>query len=428
MDYPAEVFDQVQLLFNATGFNDHQLHCVLRLESSLDAALLKKAVISSIEAIPILGTRYINGEKPYWTSIDPGRFGEALVITRTEQAFEDIAASRVDEGRGPQIKVCYLDSNPFAIAIIMNHMVCDAAGFKEYLYFLCNIYSEMLVKPGFRPAKIVGNRSIRGVLGTIGLGAKLKSLLSQSRENNLAGTHRFPLSQGGEVRPLILTRKIGKRRINALRAYCRERHATLNDAVLTSYYRCLFRRLSLSFGGEVNIPVMVDMRRYLAQIKGFTALTNLSSTVITRLDHKSEEHFEDTLNRVKSMMDEKKASNIGLNAFIKLELLYRLLGNRKANGLLKTSLKNPLICMTNVGILDRNRLCFGDLHPYDAFLCGSIKYKPHFQLAMSSYEDELTLSTNLYGNVTDRDRIISFFNEIEEELFIWGRESGAGNG
>ena len=74
--------------------------------------------------------------------------------------------------------------------------------------------------------------------------------------------------------------------------------------------------------------------------------------------------------------------------------------------------------MTNMGILDSARLRFGNLHPHDAFLCGSIKYKPHFQLAMSSYEDELTLSTNLYGSTRDRDRILVFLEEIEEQLSI----------
>ena len=43
-------------------------------------------------------------------------------------------------------------------------------------------------------------------------------------------------------------------------------------------------------------------------------------------------------------------------------------------------------------------MSFGDLRPYDAFLCGSIKYKPYFQLAMSSYDGQLTLSVNLYGS------------------------------
>lgn len=72
--------------------------------------------------------------------------------------------------------------------------------------------------------------------------------------------------------------------------------------------------------------------------------------------------------------------------------------------------------MTNVGILDPGAMAFGNLRPNDAFLCGSIKYKPYLQLAMSSYDGQLTLSANLYGSAVDRDRICSFLDEIEAEL------------
>jgi NRPS condensation-like uncharacterized protein len=129
MDYTAEIFDQVQLLFDVTGFHDHQLHCVLKFESGHDAGVLKKAIVSSIEAIPILGSRYVDGGRPRWTSLDPDNFGEAFVIARTETELEEFVVSRVDESRGPQIKVCMLDSRPLTVALTMNHMVCDAAGF-----------------------------------------------------------------------------------------------------------------------------------------------------------------------------------------------------------------------------------------------------------------------------------------------------------
>jgi NRPS condensation-like uncharacterized protein len=186
--------------------------------------------------------------------------------------------------------------------------------------------------------------------------------------------------------------------------------------MLTAYYRCLFQRLSLSSGKELRVPVMVDMRRYLEETGEFKSLSNLSSTVITRLEFKPEEGFEGTLGRVKAIMDEKKGSDIGLNGFIKLKLVYQIFGNRIANRLLRSSLKNPLICMTNVGILDSELLSFGGLRPRDAFLCGSIKYKPHFQIAMSSYDGELTLNSNLYGSISDRECVLSFFDEIEAEL------------
>jgi NRPS condensation-like uncharacterized protein len=415
MDRTAEVFDQVQLLFALNGFNDHQVHCVLRFEHGPDADVLKKAVLSSIDAIPILGTRYVAGARPRWTSLDPNDFTRAFVIARTEVEFEDFVVSRVDEGIGPQVRVCLLGSVPCALAFKINHMVCDAAGFKEYLYFLCEIYSGVIADPAYRPPAITVDRSMRGVLKRFSIGVKFKSLLLQSKENNRTGGDRFPLSDGGEVRPFILTRKLASDKTEGLKHYGRSKGATLNDVVLTALYRCVFQRLNLTPGTELRIPVMVDMRRYLGESSKFS-MTNLSSMVITRLEYKPDERFEGTLGRVKATMDDKKGSNIGLNGFVKLNLMYRIFGDSIANRLLRSSLKFPLICMTNVGIVDAAKLSFGGRRPHDAFLCGSIKYKPYFQLAMSSYNDELTLSVNLYGSAADRDRVLSFLGEIDGEL------------
>jgi len=74
MDFTAEAFDQLQRAFDRNGFNDHQLHCVLRFDSGAapDASVLRRAVAASIEAIPILGARYVDGAIPRWTPLDPG--------------------------------------------------------------------------------------------------------------------------------------------------------------------------------------------------------------------------------------------------------------------------------------------------------------------------------------------------------------------
>ena len=65
MDYPAEIFDQIQLLFGVNRLNDHELHCVLRFERAPDAEILRKSVVASIAAIPILGARYVDGARPH---------------------------------------------------------------------------------------------------------------------------------------------------------------------------------------------------------------------------------------------------------------------------------------------------------------------------------------------------------------------------
>ncbi len=141
MDYTAEIFDQIQLLFETSGFNDYELHCVLRFERGPDPEVLKKSVVSSIEANPILGARYIDGARPRWRSLDPSDFDRAFILAKTETEFENFLVARVDECVGPQIRVCQLGPNPSAVALKMNHMICVAADFKQYLYFLCKIYS-----------------------------------------------------------------------------------------------------------------------------------------------------------------------------------------------------------------------------------------------------------------------------------------------
>ena len=120
------------------------------------------------------------------------------------------------------------------------------------------------------------------------MSVKLKSLLTQSKDNNRTGNHRFPLSEGGDVRPFILTRVLQRDKVSALKDYCRATGATLNDAVLTAYYRCLFQLLALRPGVELEIPVMVDMRRYLGQTGEFKSLTNLTSMQVTQLEYKPE--------------------------------------------------------------------------------------------------------------------------------------------
>ena len=416
--YVAEVFDQVQRLFDRTGFNDHRLHCHLRFESELDAEALRKAVVSSIEAVPILGTRYVaEGRRPRWVRLDRARCADAFAVAPTGRDFDELVTYRIDESAGPQLKVGLLGSSRLAVAVTMNHMVGDAAAFKAYLYLLCEIYSAIVADAKWRgPVALAGDRSMRPVLQRFGIGVRLKSLLSQSAENNRSGDRRFPLSEGADVRPMIVTRRLKRKSLEAVQGYDATRGATLNDAVLAAYYRCLFRTLAVPRGAELRIPIMIDMRRYLGQSAGPGALANLSSTVITRLEHRPQEGFAGTLGRVKAEMDDKKQGDLCLNGFVKLAVVYGSLSSRRANRLLRSRLKNPLICMTNVGVLDSARLSFAGLRPRDAFLCGSIKYKPHFQLAMSSYDGELTLSSNLYGNADDERRVASFLDEVEREL------------
>ncbi len=414
MEYPVQIFDRMQLLYTAKGFNDHQVHCHMRFSSALDEATLRGAVALTLHAVPILATRYApRPGRPVWESLAEADCKRAFTATGDGSSFNAQATCRLNEEVGPQVRVALLRGTSGAIAITMNHMIADGAGFKRYLYLLSETYSALVDNPAFTPREIVtGDRSFRDVVRAFSLRARVHSMIGSV---NRSGSFVFPFAEQAGAKPFIATRTLDEKNVSRLRELCRERGATINDAALTAYYRVLARRLGRSAREHLEIPIMVDMRRYAPETE-FTSLRNLSSMVITRIRQRDGEPFEETLLKVKSVMDGLKGRRIGLGGLMKLSFPFLLCGERLGSRLLKRALKAPLICMTNIGELDSNRLSFKGSPIQSAFLCGSIKFKPHFQLALSGFAGTLTLSVNLYGSPEDRRMIDSFLQEVNEEL------------
>jgi len=423
MEYPAEIFDLMQLSYTAVGWHDHTMHCVLKFADQLDAALLKKAVIASLETHPILATRFVPGDQPRWMSLDPERFCEAFAVLQNETDFERVLLSSIDEKCGPQVQVSLLKSSAAscAVAVTMNHMICDGAGFKQYLYLLARIYSSYASKSVYPPVAITGDRSPRRVLKSLSIGQKLRAL-SRIDTGGLSGNHTFVFSKDDDKHPFIVSIKINRENTAALIRYYRSRKATMNDLIMTAYYRCLFDKLNVSPDEELFLAVTVDMRRYLPEPQDFQVLTNLSMMIGTHLKYMSGEPFDLTLRRVKSIMEKEKAHSIGVGHFIIAGIVkwivkgMRIVKSDKMKNLLNSTLKIPRLSMTNLGMLNADLLAFGSDRPVEALMCGAIKNKPYLQVAAISHNGELTISSNLYGSDADRETILSFLGEMENEL------------
>ena len=210
---------------------------------------------------------------------------------------------------------------------------------------------------------------------------------------------------------------VGREKVSKLNAYCKARGATINAAALAAYYRVLARSIGPSALDSLEVPIMIDMRRYLSS-RDFASLSNLASTTITRLRQREGESFEETLLHAKALMDDLKRRSLGLGGYLKMSLLFSLVGGERASALMKLGLRHPLICMTNIGEIDAKRLAFEGTAVVSAYICGSIKHKPHFQMALSGFDGTITLSTNLYGNAEDRRRTDAFLSEVEAQLSV----------
>ena len=418
MKYKAEIFDKIQYLYEETKFNDHQLHSVIRFDGKLDENVLRKSVIMLLHVVPILSCVYHhrNGDD-YWGSVDPSKFKDTLTTVRDEETFNEFTTSKINELTGPQIQLCLFKSYKDSLSIIMNHMVCDAAGFKQCLYLLSSFYSHIIDDPEYWPDfKIDGDRGIQKIMKQIPFRNRLKSLLFHNSESNQNSKILFPLSKDENIFPFILTREIDSMKLAQIQAYCKKNLVTINDVFLAAYCRALDQKLEIH-DNVLSLPIMVDMRRYLND-NSFNTLSNISSTIIMDIPGNASEDFGDTVLKIGQETRIKKSTDIGVNGFVKLDLIFKLLNNKLSYKITKDALKNPPICMTNIGILDHKKLVFKGATISNAFVCGSIKYRPHFQIALSTFADTLTISSNLYGSQQDYDMITHFLSLVEDQLPI----------
>ena len=150
MQYKAEIFDQMQFLYSVTGFNDHQLHYVIRFKNKLNVPAMQKAAELLIKALPILSRIYRDNKgASFWEDASPPKWADLFTLVFTKEDFDRFTFSKTNESTGPQIKICLLQSNRDALSIIMNHMVSDAEGFKQCVYLLSNIYSNLITNPDY---------------------------------------------------------------------------------------------------------------------------------------------------------------------------------------------------------------------------------------------------------------------------------------
>ena len=72
--------------------------------------------------------------------------------------------------------------------------------------------------------------------------------------------------------------------------------------------------------------------------------------------------------------------------------------------------------MSNIGILEADKLSLEGHEPFDGFMTGAVKYKPYVRLSATSLKNVLTLSMCVRGNDTDKETVELFFDLMEKNI------------
>ncbi len=407
--YKAQAFDKMQYFYRKA--HEPLIHCLIKLAGQINEALLSKAVSVSTDAIPMIRCVF-DPKKHIWR--DAGFTGKDIVhlvnvSSQLDGTIQRLLAQSIDIFTEPQLKIIIArDTHADTLCILMNHMVCDGAGFKEYLYLLAEIYAKC--KNGTpMPDLTCGPRSALQLFKRFSLPEKLKIL--RLKHDLSAQKEQEPfVFEGDADRPFFSTLEIPAEQIASVRAYARTHGATVNDMFLTAYARVLHNETGWN---RIILPCPVDLRKHLMPGQQY-GICNLTSNFICDIPVNGGDDFLRTLHQISSQMAAQKDSLNCLKSQMTLELFSRLVPFRVMERVFHKAFKIPLVSYSNLGMLDDVILNFGDIE--EAYLTGAVKPVPYFQAAVSTFRGRATLSCNMIGTPDDQSRAERILRQIRDEI------------
>jgi len=412
--YKVEFLDMVQLMFGTFKYNDHQLHFVVDFDTHINENIFKTAIDLSARIMPIIKCQYVKAfPAPYWKRCDLSAEDLVTVIMtdRIEEEKPKYNVQKTNVEKGPQIKATILRSKSCdSLCITMNHMLCDAAGFKQYLYEMSDIYSHLEKDPTYMPPVLERSRSMFQVFKHISLWEKMKIFYSVITKKEKKDDLSFSF-EGDEDRPFIITHSLSQNRLLQIKEYVKQEQATINDALFAAFIRAIQKKFHKN---AITLPCPVDLRKYIPN-KGNEGICNLVSFITCDISEIGST-YKETLDKVRKTMNKQKREFTCLGGVMAGHLLYELFPYPMAKKIIMKSFSNPPLSLTNIGIIDHNKLQFEGVNATSSYMTGSIKYKPYFQIGVTTFKQCMTLTVNFHGTPNDEQEIKDFLQLMDEEL------------
>lgn len=415
----AELWDKMHYLFR--DFNDRMVHVELHYDFEINIDALKTVLICFFEKAPVLHSSFTDNRiRPYWTVKDY-HIDDILSVKHVgEEKLEDEINSFLVQYIPPeesiQMKVAvFFCGGKSVLCLVENHMCMDGGDLKYFLKSLCKNYNEYIEKK-ISPVDLrTGTRSYEAVYEDF-TATERKIAKGLYKNINRKDDHGFPLTPDNiRDSSFIAKRKLSAETFDKIRSEGKKRGATVNDMLLAAYFDALYKIADFDPNDSVSISCAIDLRRH---IKDNTdqGVTNQTAWMQCRVPKMGKTIFE-TLEYVKeSSAAFKRDRFMGLHGLPLLSLGYKILPLAASEEIIKVGYANPLIAMSNIGILDAAGLSLEGNEPTDGFMSGAVKYKPYVLLSATSLRKELTLSMCVRGNDEDRRIVNEFFDVFESSI------------
>lgn len=414
------------------GLANFQIQAVMKLDGRLNFNKLVRAVRLSVDAEPVFGCLFVKGNPPYWKRLDDIDNVEFCSLEETDnpdEAIQRFLANPLDMDNGPMVKVRLIRSGIHDTLIVkVNHVCCDGAGAKEYIQLLADIYTRI----DHRNSAFVPKSSIRSkndhdrLFKAVGINNPKIAL--DPKQRLPLPLWRFPWKNGKRGTTRFAVCRLPSGQLDEMKSYAKPKGATINDLLLTAIYRAMFKISNTPYGIPMDIPVTLDLRRYLPDKKA-EAIRNLTGGLIVRIPRKMHEPFERTLSRVMSETEKIKKGHPGIQNAVGAEYaeninFYQVCAFFKgiSQAVEKTS-KNPFyapitcgLTLSNFGFVSNPPIKFGRHVVTDAYIIPPVVRAPGILLVASTYNGIITLAVGYYKPSICSASMEKLLNKIKDEL------------
>ena len=415
----AELWDKMHYLFR--DFNDRMVHVELHYDFEIDIDILKTVIICFMEKAPVLHSSFVDNKlHTYWRVNDYG-IDDVLTVAHPEnlqEAIDDFLTQYIPPDDKLQIRfaVFYYEGKS-VLLVVENHMCMDGGDLKYFMKALCknyNDYAENKISPIDLKS---GSRSYEKVYEDF-------SQTEQKMANNLyknvcaKDDHKFPLSPDDiRDRSFIARRKVDAERFSALRKSGKQMGATVNDMLIAAYFYSLYELADYPKKDSVTISCAIDLRRHMKDTSE-TGITNQTAFMQCSIPELGEDIFKTLEYTKKSVERFKNDKFMGLYGLPLLKLGYSIMPQAASEQVIKIGYSNPLLAMSNIGILEQDKLALLGHEPFDGFMTGAVKYKPYVLLSATSLGGTLTLSMCVRGNDDDKKTVEKFFDLMDKNINV----------
>jgi NRPS condensation-like uncharacterized protein len=392
----------------------------------LDEEILAEALEQSCVTLPLIACGFVAAGRirPRWMPRrEAAREILRVIETRGEKHREEdinrVFTNIPNVEEGPQLRAVLVRSDTRdSLCLVINHMVCDAAGFKQYASIIAQLYSRIAAGLNPSPAPFDSRRGIQSVLK--GLPLKywlLAPYISFGPSKNEVRELQKPVGLTFENGPFsLLTMSVPAEDSKLLRAAAKARGFTVNTLFLAVLALAWHRVCDVN---EFQLPCTMDARHLVpSDIK--RGITNLSNTCPCVIRIAPDDMMEDIMAKFTKEMKEYQHRLLTANQFIQWEIpmMFPLWRWAKQRFFGK---KSPYpLSATNIGIIDEDCVRFGSISVRSAHMTAGVLSFPTFVIALSTFRDEMTFSTGIKGDDAAKDFVRTLFAAMTEELMAFG--------